>query len=156
MFRGATPIALDGKGRLAIPTKYRDLLMQRCGGRLVLTLDPSACLLLYPFPDWEPIEQKLNALPSFDPISRQMQRLLVGSATDLELDSAGRILLPVLLRERARIERDAVLLGQGNKFEIWNAAAWQAQCDAVVELPTQIDEAMRRGDLPDGLKGFSL
>ena len=71
MFRGATPIALDGKGRLAIPTKYRDALTQRCGGRLVLTLDPSACLLLYPFPEWEPIEQKLNALPSFDPVSRQ-------------------------------------------------------------------------------------
>lgn len=156
MFRGATPIALDGKGRLAIPTKYRDMLMQRCGGRLVLTLDPSACLLLYPFPEWEPIEQKLNALPSFDPISRQMQRLLVGSATDLEMDSAGRILLPALLRERARLERDVVMIGQGNKFEIWNAAAWQAQCDAVADLPAALGEAMRNGDVADGLKGFSL
>lgn len=156
MFRGATPIALDGKGRLAIPTRYRDTLMQRCGGRLVLTLDPSACLLLYPFPEWEPIEQKLNALPSFDPLSRQMQRLLVGSATDLDMDSAGRILLPALLRERARLERDAVLIGQGNKFEIWSAAAWQAQCDAVTELPAQLDAAMRNGTVPDGLKGFSL
>jgi MraZ protein len=156
MFRGPTPIALDGKGRLAIPTKYRDLLMQRCGGRLILTLDPSSCLLLYPFPDWEPIEQRLNALPSFDPISRQMQRLLVGSATDLEMDGAGRILLPALLRERARLEKDVILLGQGNKFEIWNAAAWQAQCDAVAELPTRLDEAMRNGGLPDPLKGFSL
>lgn len=156
MFRGATPIALDGKGRLAIPTKYRDMLMQRCGGRLVLTLDPSACLLLYPFPEWEPIEEKLNALPSFDPLSRQMQRLLVGSATDLDMDSAGRILLPALLRERARLERDVVLIGQGNKFEIWDAAAWQAQCDAVVELPALLDAAMRKGEVPDGLKGFSL
>ncbi len=156
MFRGATPIALDGKGRLAIPTKYRDLLMQRCEGRLVLTLDPSACLLLYPFPEWEPIEQKLNALPSFDPVSRQMQRLLVGSATDLDMDGAGRILLPSLLRDRAHIERDVVLLGQGNKFEIWNAADWQAQCDAVVNLPAQLSEAMRKGEVPDGLKGFSL
>lgn len=156
MFRGATPIALDGKGRLAIPTKYRDTLMQRCGGRLILTLDPSSCLLLYPFPEWEPIEQKLNALPSFDPISRQMQRLLVGSATDLEMDGAGRILLPALLRERARLERDVVMIGQGNKFEIWSAADWQAQCDAVLNLPAQLDEAMRKGEVPDGLKGFSL
>lgn len=155
-FRGATPISLDGKGRLAIPTKYRDALMERCGGRLVCTLDPSACLLLYPFPEWVPIEQKLNALPSFDPLSRQMQRLLVGSATDLEMDGAGRILLPGLLRERARLERDVVLIGQGNKFEIWNATAWQAQCDAIVDLPAQLDEAMRRGEVPDGLKGFSL
>lgn len=156
MFRGPTPIALDGKGRLAIPTKYRDMLMQRCGGRVVVTLDPGGCLLLYPFPEWEPIEQKLNALPSFDPLSRQMQRLLVGSATDLEMDSAGRILLPLLLRERAHLERDVVLIGQGNKFEIWEARAWQAQCDAVVNLPAQLDEAMRKGEVPDGLKGFSL
>jgi MraZ protein len=156
MFRGATPITLDGKGRLAIPTKYRDMLLERCGGRLVLTLDPSACLLLYPFPEWEPIEQKLNALPSFDPISRQMQRLLVGSASDLEMDSAGRILLPSLLRERARLDRETVLIGQGNKFEIWNAASWQAQCDAVTDLPTALGEAMRNGAIPDGLKDFSL
>ncbi|TCJ18717.1 transcriptional regulator MraZ [Parasulfuritortus cantonensis] len=156
MFRGATPIALDGKGRLAIPTKYRDMLMQRCEGRLVLTLDPSSCLLLYPFPEWEPIERKLNALPSFDPLARRMQRLLVGSATDLDMDNAGRILLPALLRERAHLEREVVLIGQGNKFEIWNEAAWQAQCDAVTELPAQLDEAMRRGEAPDGLKGFSL
>lgn len=156
MFRGPTPIALDGKGRLAIPTKYRDMLMQRCGGHVVVTLDPSGCLLLYPFPEWEPIEQKLNALPSFDPLSRQMQRLLVGSATDLEMDSAGRILLPTLLRERARLERDVVMIGQGSKFEIWNSADWQAQCDAVVNLPARLDEAMRKGEAPDGLKGFSL
>lgn len=156
MFRGATPIALDGKGRLAIPTKYRDMLMQRCGGRLVLTQDPSACLLLYPFPDWEPIEQKLNALPSFDAVSRHMQRMLVGMASELEMDSAGRILLPAILRERAHLERDAVLIGQGNKFEIWSESSWQAQCDAMASLPAQLDEAMRRGELPDGLKGFSL
>lgn len=156
MFRGATPLALDGKARLAIPTKYRDLLMQRCGGHLVLTLDPSGCLLLYPFPEWEPIERKLNALPSFNPVSRQMQRLLVGSATDLEMDSAGRILLPSLLRDRAGLERDLVLVGQGNKFEIWSAAGWQAQCDAVADLPALLDEATRKGEIPDELKGFSL
>jgi MraZ protein len=156
MFRGATPITLDGKARLAIPTKYRDLLMQRCDGHLILTLDPGGCLLMYPFPEWEPIERKLNALPSFNPVSRQMQRLLVGSATDVEMDGAGRILLPTLLRERAKLERETVLIGQGNKFEIWSAAAWQAQCDAVVELPALLDEAMRKGEVPDELKGFSL
>ena len=156
MFRGPTPIALDGKGRLAIPTKYREPIMERCGGRLILTLDPSGCLLLYPFPEWEPIEQKLNALPSFDPLSRQMQRLLVGSATDVEMDGAGRILLPALLRERARLDKDVVLLGQGKKFEIWNAADWQAQCDAVSDLPLRLDAAMRGGGMPEQLKGFSL
>jgi MraZ protein len=156
MFRGPAPLALDGKGRLAIPTKYRDMLNERCGGRLVVTLDPSGCLLLYPFPEWEPIEKKLNALPSFNPTSRMMQRILVGSATDLEMDSAGRILLPAMLRERAHLERDVVLVGQGNKFEIWNAAEWQAQFDAASELPAMLDEALRKGEMPDELKGFSL
>lgn len=149
-------MALDGKGRLAIPTKYRDLLTQRCGGRLVVTLDPSNCLLLYPFPDWEPIEKKLNALPSFNPVNRMMQRILVGSATDLEMDSAGRILLPSLLRERARLEKDVVLVGQGNKFEIWSAADWQAQFDAAEQLPAMLNEALQKGEMPDELKGFSL
>ncbi len=156
MFRGPAPLALDGKGRLAIPTKYRDMLNERCGGRLVVTLDPSGCLLLYPFPEWEPIEKKLNALPSFNPTSRMMQRILVGSATDLEMDSAGRILLPAMLRDRAKLERDVVLVGQGNKFEIWNAAEWQAQFDAASDLPAMLDEALRKGEMPDELKGFSL
>ncbi|MCU0840218.1 MAG: division/cell wall cluster transcriptional repressor MraZ [Thiobacillaceae bacterium] len=156
MFRGLSPLALDGKGRLAIPTRYRELLMQRCGGHLIVTLDPSGCLLLYPFPEWEPIEQRLNALPSFSPISRHMQRILVGSATDLDLDGAGRILLPAPLREKARLERDVVLVGQGNKFEIWNDQAWQAQFDAAADLPGMLEEAMRKGEVPDELKGFSL
>jgi MraZ protein len=149
-------LALDGKGRLAIPTKYRDLLTQRCGGHLVVTLDPSNCLLLYPFPDWEPIEKKLNALPSLNPVNRMMQRILVGSATDLEMDGAGRILLPALLRERARLEKDVVLVGQGNKFEIWSAADWQAQFDAAEHLPAMLSEALQKGEMPDELKGFSL
>jgi MraZ protein len=130
--------------------------MQRCGGHLIVTLDPSGCLLLYPFPEWEPIEQRLNALPSFSPISRHMQRILVGSATDLDLDGAGRILLPAPLREKARLERDVVLVGQGNKFEIWNDQAWQAQFDAAADLPGMLEEAMRKGEVPDELKGFSL
>lgn len=156
MFRGISPLSLDGKGRLAIPTRYRELLMQHCGGHLIATLDPSGCLLLYPYPEWEPIERKLNALPSFNPISRQMQRILVGSATDVELDSAGRILLPAPLRDKAKLDKEVVLLGQGNKFELWDAASWQSIYDSSTQLPAMLDEAMRSGDLPDDLKGFSL
>lgn len=149
-------MALDGKGRLAIPTKYREMLMQRCGGRLVLTMDPDRCLLLYPFSDWEPIEQKLNALPSFNPISRQMQRLLVGSATDMEMDNAGRILLPATHRGYAALDKDVMLVGQGNKFEIWDAAAWNERFSGITELPGKMDEALRNGEMPDGLRDFSL
>jgi MraZ protein len=157
MFRGLSEIALDGKGRLAVPTKYRDMLMQRCGGRLIVTLDPhSGCLLLYPFPDWEPIERKLNALPSFNATSRRLARILVGTASDLEMDSAGRVLLPGALRERARLDKDVVLVGQGNKFEIWSAVDWESQFAAAGEIPAMLDEAMRNGEIPEELKDFSL
>lgn len=156
MFRGHSHLALDGKGRLAVPARYRDLLLAQCAGHLIVTLDPSACLLLYPFPEWEPIERKLNALPSFNPVSRQMQRVLVGSATDVELDSAGRILLPAHLRERIGLDKEAVLVGQGNKFEIWSAEAWTALYATAHELPNQLASAMQTGDIPDDLRNFSL
>lgn len=156
MFRGSSQLVVDGKGRLAIPAKYREQLMERCGGRLVVTADPSRCLLLYPFTEWQPIEQKLNALSSFNNVSRQLQRLLVGMASDVELDSAGRILLPPMLRSHAQLDKEAVLVGQGNKFEVWSGAAWQAQYEAAGELPELIQGALQSGDLPDELKGFSL
>lgn len=156
MFRGHSHLALDGKGRLAIPARYRELLQAQCAGRLVVTLDPSSCLLLYPFSEWEPIERRLNALPSFDPLSRQMQRILVGSASEVDLDGAGRILLPAPLREAAQLNKDVVLVGQGNKFEIWSQAAWQAIFGAAAALPAQLEAALKDGKLPDGLKDFSL
>ncbi len=94
MFRGGTPISLDNKGRLAVPAKYREDLLSLCGGRLVITADPSRCLLVYPHSVWEPIEQKLNSLSSFNPQTRSLQRLLVGNASDVDMDGAGRILVP--------------------------------------------------------------
>ena len=94
MFRGITQLSLDAKGRLAIPARYRGELMSSCTGHLIVTVDPSKCLLIYPQPAWEPIEQKLNNLSSFDSKTRNLQRLLVGNASDVEMDAAGRILLP--------------------------------------------------------------
>lgn len=156
MFRGHSHLVLDGKGRLAVPARYRERLQAQCAGRLIVTLDPSSCLLLYPFPEWEPIERKLNALPSFNPVSRQMQRVLVGSATDVDLDNAGRILLPSHLRERIGLDKEAVLVGQGNKFEIWSSEAWAALYASAHELPNQLASAMQSGDIPDDLRNFSL
>lgn len=156
MFRGLSALAVDGKGRLAIPAKYRELLVDRCAGRLVVTADPSGCLLLYPFPEWEPIERKLTALSSFNPVSRTLQRILVGSASDVELDSAGRILLPPMLRKHAGLDKEAMLVGQGNKFEIWSESAWQAQFEQAGQLPELLGTALKNGDLPEELKGFSL
>ena len=129
MFRGGTPISLDNKGRLAVPAKYREGLMSFCAGRLVVTADPSKCLLVYPQPVWEPIEQKLNSLSSFNPQIRSLQRLLVGNASDVEMDGAGRILVPPLLRQFAGLSKDVVLVGQGAKFELWDDEKWNLQIE---------------------------
>ncbi len=131
MFRGLHSLNLDTKGRLAIPAKYRDALAELCAGRLVVTVtvdDP--CLSVYPIGEWEAIEAKLNALPSLNKDVRRIQRLLIGYATDLEMDSSGRILLPPSLRERAKLDKEVVLMGQGKKLELWNKADWDAEDDA--------------------------
>ena len=129
MFRGATKVTIDAKGRLAIPTRYRDRLTTRSNGQLVVTVDRDYCLLLYPYPDWEEIERKLIRLPSLNKQARRLQRLMVGYATELELDVNGRILLSRELREFADIERQAILIGQGNKFELWNDEIWNKKRD---------------------------
>ena len=129
MFLGATKVTIDAKGRLAIPTRYRDRLATRSNGQLVVTVDRDYCLLLYPYPDWEEIERKLIRLPSLNKQARRLQRLMVGYATELELDGNGRILLSRELREFAGIERQAILIGQGNKFELWNDEIWNKKRD---------------------------
>jgi MraZ protein len=126
MFRGLTAIQIDAKGRLSIPSRYRAALIDETDNTMIVTIDTEQpCLLLYPTSRWLEIEQKLEQL-SIHPASRRIQRLLMGHATDVELDSQGRILLPPLLREYAHLDKSAMLVGQGKKFEIWNDAQWQA------------------------------
>jgi MraZ protein len=127
LFRGVNNLTLDDKGRLAIPTRYRERLIERCQGELVVTVDRDHCLLLYPLPEWEEIELKLVRLPSLDKQARRLQRLLIGHATELEMDSHGRILLPGPLRTFAELERRVVMIGQGHKFELWNEEIWTAR-----------------------------
>lgn len=157
MFRGSTLLALDGKGRLSIPAKYRERLSSQCGGHLMLTVDPTnGCLLLYPYPEFEILERQINSLPGFNPLTQQLKLLVVGSAEDVEPDGAGRILVPPVLRKFAKLEKGVMFVGQGNKFSIWSEAAWQERMDAASQLPNQIAEAVRDGTLPEELKGFSL
>ena len=126
MFRGLTAITIDSKGRIAIPTRYRSALQETAAARMVVTIDITyPCLLLYPLPAWEAIEETLSKLPSFNPATRRIQRLLIGHATECEMDRSGRILLPSLLREHAALDSAVMLAGQGNKFEIWSDAQWQ-------------------------------
>ena len=129
MLRGATKVTLDAKGRLAIPTRYRERIQARCDGHLVATVDKDYCLLLYPLPDWEEIERKLMRLPSLDKRARRLQRLMVGHATEVDVDGHGRILLSRELREFAGLDRQAVLLGQGNRFELWDEERWNETRD---------------------------
>ena len=148
MFRGATSLNLDAKGRLAVPSKHRDALQTQCAGRLVLTAHPHGCLLLYPQPAWEPIQARMMALSSFDTQSSALQRLLVGYAEDLELDSTGRLLVSPALREFADLEKQAMLVVQGSHFELWNIESWHKQLKQVM---TGDDTS-----LPAELEGFSL
>lgn len=148
LFRGVTELALDVKGRLAIPARHRDALLANGGGGLVVTADPSRCLLLYPLAAWEPIQARLMALSSFNEKIRGLQRLIVGHADDVELDAAGRILVPPALRRYASLDKHVVLVGQGQKFELWDQAQWQTQTAQTIAFP---------GDgLPPELDGFSL
>ena len=148
MFRGVSHLALDSKGRLAVPAKHREALAADSNGRVILTADPSQCLLVYPFAEWEPIQKRLMALSSFNERIRGLQRLLVGHADDVELDGAGRILVPPALRTYAALDKRVVLVGQGNKFELWDEAKWLEQTAQIVAFPA--------GGLPPELDGFSL
>ena len=150
-FAGINNIALDAKGRMAMPSRHRERLLESCGGRLMVTVDKDRCLLVYPFPEWEIIVVKLMNLPSLNVQARMLQRLLMGYATELEMDTQGRILLPAKLREFAGLTKKVVLIGQGKKLEIWDDDTWEENQDEWVK-------AMKsgEGELPATLEDLSL
>lgn len=151
MFRGLNSINLDAKGRLSIPTKYREALAGSCGGRLVATIDhDECCLLVYPLPDWLETEKKLQSMPSMNPHVRRLQRMILGHAADLELDGSGRILIPAELRKHAHMEKAVVLVGQGKRFELWSQDEWDRCRNEFLESETNMDE------LPPEMLSFSL
>ena len=150
MFRGVNNVNLDAKGRMAIPTRYRETLVAHCQGEMVVTIDTEErCLLIYPQPEWEDLQRKISALPSFNTAARRVQRLLIGHATDIPMDGSGRILLTPPLRDYAQLEKKAVLIGQDNKFELWGEELWQARRDAWLDDPSGLE-------LPDELLNISL
>lgn len=135
MFRGTTQINLDEKGRMVLPARYRDELMEGCDGRLILTLDTDKkCLLLYKYPDWQNIENALFQLPSSNPAVRKMQMILQGHATDVEIDGNGRILIHPSLRPVVNLDKKIMLVGIGRRFEIWDLSVWEAERDAILSV----------------------
>ena len=151
MFRGVNALNLDAKGRISIPTKYRERLREICDGQLVITVDRDHCLLMYPLPEWEQIERKLVQLPTLNRQARRLQRLLIGHATECELDGHGRILLSPPLRKYAQLEKAVVLIGQGNKFELWDDEIWHQRCDEWLE-----QEGAEEQELPGELGSLSF
>ena len=148
MFQGATQLNLDSKCRLAIPARYRDMLLAHCAGQLVMTADADGCLLLYPQPEWQPIREKLMQLSAFNPRIRSLQRFLVGHAEDVAMDATGRVLVSPTLRSYAALDKHVMLVGQGNKFEVWDDTRWKAQHEKMMGFTA--------GDLPPELEGFTL
>jgi MraZ protein len=140
VFFGETAINLDAKGRLAIPMRYRDAIQELCSGRLVLTYSAfdSGALYLYPEQEWERVRDEVTGLSTFNPGHRSLQRKLVGSASAIEPDGSGRIQLPQTLRQVAGLEKRVVLLGMGDRFEIWNETILNQRR---VEEERSLDEA---------------
>ena len=125
MLRGLTPLSLDAKGRMAMPSRYRERLEECCAGHLIATINPDdRCLWLYPLTEWEVIEKKLIEVSSFDKKAARYKRMLMGHATECDIDNQGRILLPPTLRQFASLDKRIALVGQGNKFEIWDEDTW--------------------------------
>lgn len=154
-FRGVSVCNVDAKGRFAIPTKYRDILEKIAKSKCVMTIDTDDdCLLLYPMQQWENIESQLEDLPSLNPRVRRVQRLLIGHATESELDSQGRLLMPGILKEHAKIDKKMVLVGQGKKFEIWSQDNWNKQCKDWLEESKMLKN--KGGDVPDELSSISI
>lgn len=152
MFRGINYINVDEKSRMILPSRYRDPLRLYAANQLVVTIDTQErCLLLYPLPDWEEIQEKIQALPSFNRTTRRIQRLLIGHAIDLSIDGQGRILLPQALKDYANITKKIILVGQGKKFEIWDEEHWLKQRDSWLQQdPYNLDM------LPEDLRSISL
>lgn len=129
MFRGTYNVSLDTKGRLAIPARFRERLQSSDITRLVFTPDPDLCLVLYPESEWILIEQKLQQLPSLKNSVRNLKRLLIGNAHDVDMDAQGRVLLPPKLREYAGLEKRVAMVGQVNKIEVWDEDIWNRRHD---------------------------
>ncbi|MCB1644232.1 MAG: division/cell wall cluster transcriptional repressor MraZ [Pseudomonadales bacterium] len=146
MFLGVSNINLDAKGRLAMPTRYRDFLTQHCNGEMVITLDLfDKCLLIYPRPAWNDLEREIIALPNFDPRARQVQRIMLGHASEVQMDSNGRVQVSQPLREIIGLDKKAVFSGQGKKFELWDEETyrnsretWKVDPASVADLPPEV------------------
>lgn len=147
MFTGLNALNLDTKGRIAIPTRFREKLNASCAGRVVLTQHPmDSCLALYPQSAWDDIAQQVAALSDADRAARMLKRRFLGQAVEMELDGSGRILIPVALRELVGLDKKAMLIGQMHRFEIWAASVWEEQQAAFEDM----------GEMPESVQSLAF
>jgi MraZ protein len=142
VFQGASALAMDAKGRLAVPTRHRDLLQGLCSGQLTVTKHPEGCLMLFPRPSWENFRDRIAALPMS---ASGWKRIFLGNAIDVEIDASGRVLIAPELRNAAGLQKDVMLLGMGSHFELWDAAAYALH-----------EAQVMQSELPAALKDFSF
>ncbi len=142
MFQGASSLSLDAKGRLSVPTRHRDVLTATAAGQLTITKHPDGCLMLFPRPEWEKFRERIATLPMS---AQWWKRIFLGNAMDVELDATGRVLVSPELRAAAGIEKEAVLLGMGSHFELWDKATHDLQ-----------EAKAMQGQMPDVFKDFSF
>jgi MraZ protein len=142
VFQGASSVSLDAKGRLSVPTRHRDVLAATAGNQLTITRHPHGCLMVFPRPEWEKFRDRIAALPMS---AQWWKRIFLGNAMDVELDGTGRVLISPELRAAAAIEKDTMLLGMGNHFELWDRAMYEAK-----------EAEALRGDMPDVFREFSF
>ena len=142
MFQGASSLSLDAKGRLSVPTRHRDVLTATAAGQITITKHPHGCLMVFPRGEWEKFRERLAALPMS---AQWWKRIFLGNAMDCEMDGNGRVLISPELRAAAGLSKEAVLLGMGNHFELWDAQTYAAQ-----------EQAAMQADMPDVFKDFSF
>jgi MraZ protein len=140
LFQGTSAVTLDAKGRINVPSRQRELLMATTNGQVTLTKHPVGCLLVFPRPAWEQFRDKLMTLPMS---ADGWRRIFIGSAMDLEIDGAGRLNIPPELRRAAALDKEGLLLGMGQRLELWDVVRHAAH-----EAETMAE------DMPDAIKDF--
>ncbi len=142
MFQGASSLSLDAKGRLSVPTRHRDVLSAMAQGQLTITKHPHGCLMVFPRPEWEKFRERIAQLPMS---AQWWKRIFLGNAMDVDMDGTGRVLISPELRAAAGLTKEAVLLGMGNHFELWDKATYDEQ-----------EAQAMQGEMPDAFKDFSF
>ena len=148
MFRGANSINLDSKGRIAVPAKYRQCITESTASHMIITCDPyDNCLLIFTLEHWETTEADLQSLSNSKPLHRRLKRIMLSHATEVDMDANGRLLIPGVLRERAKLQKDVMLVGHGKTFQLWDETQWHQLVEE--DMAVMSSDELDSDDLPD-------